>query len=576
MTTPIKERRVTKQEKVTALYDIWAFADLILFQGGAKSFGDIHRELAAMVTKPQEAQNVEQVLDVERRRIVMMPRGHLKSTVAISLYILWRIYRNPDIRILVGTNIKRLARGLIRELRQYLEDEELQKLVWNARPHIEGVLVPALDAAAKRRRNSSRSGAASDEENEALDKKVIWSSEAIQVIRPGKFKEPTVAAVSALTTVTGDHYDLLCLDDIVDFKNSDQPGKRENLEVWAGDLESVLNPLREVTFGEVDKKTLREVLGDEVVITGTRYFDGDMYSSKLNGVKDDELLRGERLAEIDYTVFYRNVYTNGRDDSDGYLWHEYFTARILESKKKHIKNKRQFAAQYLMKIITDEERIFKSEAIVWIHATQLEVKDRVVRLRKGEDKPIDLRPHLFIDPAISQSGSADYTAIAVGAYDDLKRFYLLDLRVGKFLPNDLIEKMWELVDKWQLSIVNIETGNGLGLSIAYQIKQSFTRKKRALVVKEWKTGIEKKEARIQDNLEPLFANVGYFNATTWCGNVQEFKDEIEFYPRSAHDDVLDAIAWVSKVATPTSQREGRKPGKAPLNRSVNKIYGGTR
>jgi predicted phage terminase large subunit-like protein len=575
MTQVTAPRRVTVKEKVAALTDIWAFADLIEFQGGSKKFGDIHRELASIVTRPQEALNIDSVLDKERRRLIMMPRGHLKSTVAISLYILWRIYRNPDIRILVGTNIKRLARGLIRELRQYLEDQDLQKLVWNARPHIEGVLVPALDAAAKRKRNSSRSGAASEDENEALDKKVIWSSEAIQVIRPGKFKEPTVAAVSALTTVTGDHYDLLCLDDIVDFKNSDQPGKRENLEIWAGDLESVLNPIREVEYGVINGKTLTEVLGDEVVITGTRYFDGDLYSAKMNGLKDDALLKGEGVDAIDYTIVYKNVYKNGKDNTDGYLWHEYFNDRILESKKKHIKNKRQFAAQYLMQIITDEERIFKEEAIVWIHATQVETKDRVTRIRKGDEKPIDLRPFLFIDPAISQSSKADFTAIAVGAYDSLRRFYLLDLRVGRFLPNDTIEKMWELVDKWQISLVNVETGNGLGISLAYQIRQSFTRKKRALVVNEHRPGLEKKEARIQDNLEPLFANAGYFNATTWCG-IREFKDEIEFYPRSAHDDVLDAIAWVAKLAVATSQKTGKPPGKTPINRTVNSIYGGTR
>ena len=502
----------------------------------------------------------------------------MKSTVGVSLYILWRIYRNANIRILVGTNIKRLARALIRELRQYLEDEELQQLVWNVRPHVEGALVPALDAAGKRRRNAQRSG--SEDENEALDKKVIWSSEAIQVIRSGKFKEPTVAAVSALTTMTGDHYDLVILDDVVDFKNSDQPGKREKIMQWALDLESILDPQRVVTYGTVDTKNLYEVIGDEVLITGTRYYDGDYYGNLLSN-----------LEELQYRTFIRNVYKNGRDNTDGYLWDEKFNHKTVQKLRKRL-TPRQFAAQYLNEIMTDEERIFKQESIKWIHAERVKVSERKVYIRLTDEEQaqhstmygtlrthIELRPLLVIDPAISQSSSADYTVLAVGGYDTDGKFYLIDLRAGRWLPSETINKMWELVEKWQLAMVHVETGNGLGLSLVHAIKESFTRKKKALVVKEVKPGTEKKEARIQDNLEPLFANVGYFNATSWTANVPEFKDEIDFYPRSAHDDVLDAVAWIAKLATRIKQRDKLRNGKALTRKTsnrVNKYYGGVR
>ncbi len=99
----------THNNKVKALHDIWTFAELIGYEGGKKNFAAIHRKLAGFVTAPQLAPVC--LLDkgfskqkYNRRRLVLMPRGHLKSTVCSVLYTLWRIYRNPYIRILVGCN----------------------------------------------------------------------------------------------------------------------------------------------------------------------------------------------------------------------------------------------------------------------------------------------------------------------------------------------------------------------------------------------------------------------------------------------------------------------------------------
>ncbi len=106
-------REPTHQQRIDALFDIWVFCDLINFRGGRKSFGKFHNELTDFLTQTQRTEDTE-----NRRRLILAPRGHLKSTVCSVLYVLWRIYRNPDIRILVGTNLKRLSRSFIRELRQ--------------------------------------------------------------------------------------------------------------------------------------------------------------------------------------------------------------------------------------------------------------------------------------------------------------------------------------------------------------------------------------------------------------------------------------------------------------------------
>jgi len=90
----------TKKNIELAFYDMWTFFDLIGFQGGRSNFGAVHEELVEFITSPQY-----EGYEDYRRRVVLMPRGHLKSTIGSVGYALWRIFRNPNIRIIVGTNV---------------------------------------------------------------------------------------------------------------------------------------------------------------------------------------------------------------------------------------------------------------------------------------------------------------------------------------------------------------------------------------------------------------------------------------------------------------------------------------
>jgi predicted phage terminase large subunit-like protein len=541
--------------KKRALTDMWAFFDLIDFKGGSSAFGEVHREFSDFVTYPQRITSSK---PDGRRRVGLMPRGHLKSTVGSVGYVLWRIYRNPDIRVLFGTNIKKLARGFIRELRQYLEDTDLQATVWNARPHISGNLIPVLDAATRRRRSSGRDGAA-DEETDAEDKKIIWSLEALQVIRPSKFKEPTIAAVSTNTVMTGDHYDLVILDDIVDDKNSKVPSRRQDVIEWAMDMESILNT---VHVSKVEGWS--EVLGDEMLVMGTRYYKGDYY---------DYLF--ENAVEQEYITFFRNLYKNGRDDSDGYLWHEHITTDKV-SKLRARTTPRRFASQYLNVIISEEEQIFKQSMVQWIRGNDYEIKDGFVRVIDPNDrnKRVKVRPILVVDPAISQKDSADFTVIAVGGLDTDENLYLFDMKIKRMLPTELTKTLFELADKWDVTLAYVESV-GYQASIIHNVREKM-RGRRPIVLRPYLPKGSKQD-RIETMLQPLFENSKvWFSA--WLAQLTELIDEMEYFPRAAHDDALDAVAMIRELAPKT--RGDYDPGKRKQRDSgrygVNTKYGGTR
>lgn len=554
-------RPPTTKQKIDALYDIWAFADLIGFRGGSKAFASFHRDLTKFLCETQRQETED-----NRRRLILAPRGHLKSTVCSVLYVMWRIYRNPDIRILVASNLKRLSRAFIRELRQYFEDKWLQDNVWSQRPHIEGQLVPALSAADRRKRNSLRNNNDGDD-TASEDTKFIWSMEALQMNRPTLMKEPTVQALSVGTTVTGDHYDLLILDDIVDFDNSNTEDKAENIIEWTRDLESVLDPRQEhsYTYAATGKtENVKQIefidyVGDESVVLGTRYYQWDYYGYII---EEKELLG--------YVVFSRNVYVNGDNDEDGYLWPERFSASVVELIQRRLNSFRRFASQYLNRIVTSDEQTLPPEQVQYLAVSSISaLGNGEVEVKTGLTTKVKVRVMLVVDPAVSQKKTADNTVLTVGGYDSDKKLYIFDIRCGKYTPSETVKHIFELADKWQLNSVTLETVGGFAM-LSYIVRDAF-KTHRPLAIREFRPKGEKK-ARIENFLEPHWVNSSVY--LSWhLNNVTQLKAELDSFPLG-HDDILDTFAIVAELCTPavkSSTRRAQVPRKQYNNR-----YGGVR
>jgi predicted phage terminase large subunit-like protein len=555
-----KEQQLTRSDYIDAYNDMWAFADLIKFRGGRTKFGEVHRELVTFLTEPQRVESED-----NRRRLILMPRGHLKSTVSSVLYTLWRVYRNPNIRILVGTNIKRLGRAFIRELRQYFENGELQRTVWNCRPHVEGPLVPALSAADRRKRNSRRNNdfTGDDDINFADDTKLIWSMEALQVLRPDILKEPTVMIASVGTTVTGDHYDLLILDDVVDFDNSNTESKADDILDWTRDLESVLDPRQRVEFSVTPTLKLTDYVGDEAVVLGTRYYEWDYYQYSM----DEAPILGVK-------TFIRNIYKNGNDDSDGYIWPQKFNAQAIERVRRRINNNKRFSSQYLNTIIAAEDATFSVEKVKWFtHDNVHHTPDNEWEVvRKGEPTR-RIKPMLFIDPAATVSNSSDFTVLTVAGYSADKELIILDINHGRYSPTEVCEHLFAMCDKWQLNQVTVEMVGGFKL-YEHVIREYMKRNSRLVGIKDYRP-LNKlhKKARIEAWLQPLFDNGMVYAQDTLTTNM-EFRNELTTFPRCKHDDILDTLAAIAEIASPVRKKGTR--GAATPRRAINTRWGGVR
>ena len=582
----VKDRKVpTKQQLIRALADKWYFADMIGFHGGNQAFGQIHKELLDWYDNDES---------LSKRDLILMPRAHLKTTVITVLDILHSIYVNPNIRIYVGSGNKALAKAIMREVTANLTNPWLQDNVWNNRPHIEGRLIPLMDKLAQKRRNYKREeslqfsewddslldenpedGLVSDTIQEA-NKKIIWTQEAIQVLRQYDLKEPTLVAGSVESPATGFHYDKLYFDDIINFDNYDKPEKIERLDTWRNDMFSVLDDeyldedlldwLNACSRNKAYRKVFKKLahVGGDCTVVGTRYFRHDWYKQII----DDK--------ETDYRIWVRNIYKNGSNNLDGYLWNERWDEKI-ENRKRRETSKKHFYAQYLNEVIVTEDQILPFDRIQFIHASQIRQKDGSNRisidLKEGDTtRSVEVILHLVVDPAATCNKNSDFTACAVGGKDDKGVLYVVDVRLWRLPADKWIKEMYGLMDKWHLRAAHIETV-AFFVTVKDTIKQYF-QTFYPISLRDYKPGNQAtKKERIETGLEPLLSN-GMLYMTTWCASNNELVDQFNFFPaETVKDDGVDTVEMLNEICKPT------RPNSKLLNNQVpffNRKYGGIR
>ena len=510
-----------------ALFDIRAFAELIEFKGGWSNFSDCHNELAVFVTKPQQDNTIARLLldgnekEAGLRRLTLMPRGHLKSTINTTLYTMWRIYRNPNIRILVGTNNLKLSNSFIRELRSYFENEELQAKVWNNRPHIKGNLVPELQ---KRKRQRNQNSEELDP-TEAEDRKLIWNNVAIQMLRTKRMKEPTIKSTSVGTSEVGSHYDLIILDDVVDFKNVESEIKKQRVFEWLADIESILDPWQVETVGE-NELVFRDLVGGEMVFNGTRYALDDYYGYLL-----------ENQEELEYVVHSRNIYKNGVDDSEGFLWQERFNENVIRRLRNRL-SPRRFASQYLNTVYEKDARLFAVDAIHTLADSEVWTEGNKVYVR-FDGRVEQVHPIVVIDPAFSSGKKGDDCAIMVGCKLSSGHMIIIDAVVEQLTAAETVMHTKTFCERWNtMRMFHEENGVGMLLPELFKTDEAKVNGKPIVVNSHYE--IRTKESKIQGILElPIAA--GKLILTQRVKDNQTIWKQLRDYPGVNHDDALDAI-----------------------------------
>lgn len=544
--------------KVKALFDFWHFLDLINFKGGVKNFDPVHKSVAEFLSAPQSpSSKVDFDPLTRRKRFLMMHRSGFKSTLVVG-YVLWRIYRNPNIRILLNSAEKKLSIAFLREIIQYLIDDTLQDMLWNDRPHIEGPLIPVLSAGKKAANKSDRDMYAS-----IIAQKTIWHAEAIQVIRPLTLKEPTVAITSARTSDTGFHYDVIINDDLVTYLNSDSPDKARKIYQQAADLTSVLDPMALMEIGEVNGNVFKEWVGREIITTGTPYFHWDFNVHLANS------------NDLGYVKFIRNIYANGIDASEGYTCPSRFNDSYvaeLRNELIHSRGVKAWSAQYLLKVVAAEHQTLQFDSIKKIGLSFIHPQGMgVVNVVVGADiRPI--RCIAALDPAATVHKHSNHSAFVIGGLDNHNNLYIVGGFKDKLTPSNLAERCLRLLSHYGIFKLVIESGVSLASSMIETFKLVFSGRYSCMFIPFVPKG-DKNEGICwalepylgRDSVASIFICENLWNAAV---------EEVQLFDPDAsenQDDLLDAI----KILIANLKKSNRRVSSVqqqPIK--VNTKYGG--
>jgi predicted phage terminase large subunit-like protein len=219
---------------------------------GYKDWDVVHDDVERLLRRPA------------RKKALLLPRNHLKSSFVTIAFTIKEIIRDPNIRVLIGNGVWDIARTFLTEIKAQLEGSQLKYLF--------GDFVSAR-----------------------------WNAdEIICKQRTKPLKEPTVMTTGVEAETTGGHYDLIILDDLIGLQNSQTVDQRAKVKRFRRSMINLLEPrggrLIEIgtrwslddTFSEIFEKEMKyyEVMVRQVVENGRLIFP-KKFAQKFDPVRKD-------------------------------------------------------------------------------------------------------------------------------------------------------------------------------------------------------------------------------------------------------------------------------------------------
>ena len=483
-------RQFLEIKKRVVLNDFYEFSKEVL--GWKDLHEPLHKPICDVMQNPKY-----------RKKLLLIPRGHLKSTVVTVGYSLWKIARNPKIRILIANATYEMAVTFLSQIKSHLEKNE--KFI-----ELFGNMVSKADK---------------------------WSENQITVKRPEDYymKEPTITAFGIGGNLVSQHYDLIIGDDLVNRDNIHTPDRIEGVKIFYKDLQDLVdNPMT-----------------SEIVLIGTRWHEGDLYGTILdtdNPERHEYKVYQRTAIEGEYAILKDKA--SGRYIIDGgeTIFPGKFTRSGLESLI-NSKGLSEFSAQYLNDPVPSTDATFKHE----------------FKYYEPEDlRGQQMFTYITLDPAFfdprSRIADLDYTVFMVVDVNINNDWFIRDIIRSRMQPNEIINMIFDLDSQYHPRTFGIE-------SVAYQkilgyMAQEQMRKRNQFPpIQELKhagANARSKAERIQA-LEPRYA-VGSIYHNKYVRNISILEMELRRFPRGRTDDCADALASMLEIAEPPKAYTHRERG----------------
>ena len=167
------------------------------------------------------------VKERKRRTLIWSSVRSGKTTLLTVANAAWELGRNPNLRIMIASNVLGIASKIVTLISSLITDNDDYKRVF---PHIK----PALNGS--------------------------WTSTEITVRRRPGIKDPSVRAVGAGVAIVSARVDYLICDDILDTDNTHTEASREHIKTW----------FELIASGRLEDDA-------RVLLVGTAYHPKDLY-----------------------------------------------------------------------------------------------------------------------------------------------------------------------------------------------------------------------------------------------------------------------------------------------------------
>lgn len=472
-------------------------------------------------------------------KLLMHSRGHYKSTIGTEARATQKLLRDPTERILITNAKLDNSRKFLRSISRHFNTGG--KLRWAWREWWLNQYATEYDKLAMR---------------DKLDWVVRDTLDELVLLRPSQGREASITTGAVDSSLVSQHFSSIIADDLVNRDYVRTPEMVEKSILYFKDLLDLLDP------------------DGCLELIGTRWSHYDLYNwiiTTFGGrasfrvpegyVKQSILDAAEQTPEEekDWMISIQPC----KDVKGNPVFPEEFPKHVLD-KLLEAKGPYEFGAQYMLNPTPEESQVFHED---WL-------------------KVIDVMPDtktlnvcITVDPAKSLQDRADNSAITVYGYDAHNRMYLLDGRCEKLTPDELPEAIWDKVTTWfykakMLLPVGFEA-LGFQETYVFALERMMRERNFFFMINPIKRRTNSKEERIL-RLVPRVKNEFYIPrklmVTPWRQDgapydlVQQFKNELLFFPFAEHDDFIDATAdqleIVQSVSLPKEtqvEKQGAKP-----------------
>jgi predicted phage terminase large subunit-like protein len=354
---------------------------------------------------------------------------------------------------------------------------------------------------------------------------------------------PSCSVSGIESSTTGMHYHVIKFTDIVDVKNTATKDLVEKIVQRYGMARNLLIAPRHW-----------------IDIEGTRYHFSDLYGRIIDVWHEVEKEIASAAAENraplkkhTFRIFAMGCYKKdlsgtGRT-TDAYTPDELELPYLLVNGQKVSRFPEEWSVDALEALRTDDvtgEGLFASQQLNNPVETEAKVFSLDDLLWKHED---DMKkvPFVYVvttvDMAETTGKRADFTTITTAGVDRTNRRYILDIRHGKWLADQVIDELFTVQLKYRPYKIKVEeTGFVRGLKGNIQRRSELTGIWPNFEYLPRDNQIAK-TARIQMTLQPQFRQkLIYFNAGLDDHVKEQLKHELTRFPKYSHDDILDTLA----------------------------------